>query len=101
MFGHTENFQIVLSSSNQHHELFQTNPRGTQRCCDVESTSMTLIQHQHHTNIVCPVEREVKIIILLQRRATTSRNQHNEDASITYKKVFLFKFDEAGEADEI
>ena len=30
-----------------------------------------------------------------------SRNQHNKDASIEYKKVFLFKFAEAGEADEI
>ena len=45
--------------------------------------------------------REVKVILLLPSRATTSRNQHNEDASIEYKKVFLFKSAEAGEADEI
>ena len=50
---------------------------------------------------MCPVGREVKVIILLPRRATTSRNQHNKDASIEYKKVFFFKFAEAGEADEI
>ena len=43
---------------------------------------------------------EVKVI-LLPSRATTSRNQHNEDASIAYKRVFLFKFAEAGEVDEI
>ena len=30
-------FLIVSSSSNQHHELSQTNPLGTQRCCDAES----------------------------------------------------------------
>ena len=30
-------FLIVSSSSNQHHELSQTNQLGTQRCCDAES----------------------------------------------------------------
>ena len=44
---------------------------------------------------------EVKVILLLPSRATRNRNQHNEDASIAYKKVLLFKFAEAGEADEI
>ena len=28
-------------------------PLGTRRCCDVESTSMTLIQRRN--NVVCPV----------------------------------------------
>ena len=60
---------------------------------------MTLIQH--YANVVGPVGREVKAILLLPRRSATSRNQHSEDASIEYKKVFLFKFEEAGEADEI
>ena len=60
---------------------------------------MTLIQH--YANVVRPVGREFKVIQLLPRRATTSRNQHNEDTSKEYKKLFLFKFEEAGEADEI
>ena len=32
-----------------------TYPLGTQRCCDVESTSLTLIQRRN--NVVCPVGR--------------------------------------------
>ena len=33
--------------------IFYLYPLGTQRCCDVESTSVTLIQRRN--NVVCPV----------------------------------------------
>ena len=33
------------------------NPLGTRRCCDVESTSLTLIQRRN--NVVCPVGRHL------------------------------------------
>ena len=33
--------------------LVRSNPLGTRHCCDVESTSLPLIQR--HNNVVCPV----------------------------------------------
>ena len=65
-----------------------------------QTTLMTTLI-QHHVNVVCPEEREVKVILLLPRRATTSRNQLNKNSSIAYKKVLLSKFGEAGEAEEL
>ena len=66
-------FLIVPSSSNA-----STMNCPKQTHCEhyehVESTSMTLIQH--HANVVCPVRREVKVILLLSRRATTSKYHH-------------------------
>ena len=36
--------------------LYHSHPLGTRRCCDVESTSMTLIQCR--SNVVCPLGTE-------------------------------------------
>ena len=38
---------------NEHLTCSRQCPPGTRRCCDVESTSLTLIQRRN--NVVCPV----------------------------------------------
>ena len=52
MFGVIHVIEIALLYNEQYGMSFVFS-LGTRRCCDVESTSMTLIQH--HNNVVCPV----------------------------------------------
>ena len=39
------------------YERYHQYPLGTQRCCDIELTSLTLIQR--HNNVVCPVGSDI------------------------------------------
>ena len=56
---------------------YKPSPLGTRRCCDVESTSMTLIQRRN--NVVCPVggDKNVKMRFSVKRYLAGGRNSRS------------------------